>query len=436
MQVTVDAGAGLERRVTVQIPEDTVLSEVDKRLGSLAGTVRIPGFRPGKAPVKVVAQRFGPQVRDEVVSELVQSTFVEAMSKESLRPAGTPTIDPLTAEKGKGIEYTAVFDVFPEIELPDPATLNIERPVAEVVDADVEKMLETLRKQRITWETAERAAQSGDRVVVDFEGSIDGEAMEQGRGTEVPVEIGSGGMIPGFEDGLLGIAADEERNVEATFPEDYHAAEVAGKTAAFKIKAHRVEASKLPELDEDFAAGFGVTEGGLEGLKTEIRGNMKRELGDTLRIRTKERVMDGLLQARSVEAPRSLVEQEIDQAVGQREMEIRRAGLDPSTMPADRDEMEPAARRRIALGLLLAELVRQNAIEADAARVRQRVEAMAAAYEDPQQLINWYYGAPERLSQVESSVLEDQIVDWVLERASVTEQPSSFDDLMNPGQTS
>ena len=435
MQVSVENTSTLERRMKVQVPEDRVKGEVDKRLVDLRRTARIPGFRPGKVPGKVVAQRFGRQVRDEVVGELLQSSFFEALQQENLNPAGPPRIEPGELGAGNGIEFTAVFDVYPEIDPPAAETLAVERPVAEVTDEDLTRMLETLRKQRRTWEVVERPAASGDQVVADFRGTVDGEELEQGKGDEVPLEIGAGRMIPGFEDGLIGAVGGDERNLDLSFPEDYHAKDLAGKAVNFSIKVHRVEEARLPELDDEFAEGFGVSDGGVEGLKREVRGNMERELGDALRNTTKVRVMDALLEGSDFEVPQSLVDEESNRGVERRRMELAQYGVDATKLPIDPSMFADESRRRVSLGLLLGEVIKRNQIEVDTDKVRERIESVASTYEDPDEVIAWYYSQRERLSEIESAVLEDQVVEWILDKATVTEEASSFDALLNPGQT-
>lgn len=435
MQVSVENTSTLERRMTVQVPEEQVKGEVDKRLSEVRRSARIPGFRPGKVPGKVISQRFGRQVREEVVGELLQSSFFEALQQESLNPAGPPRIEPGDIHAGNGIEFTAIFDVYPEIEPPAPDSLAVQRPAAEVTDGDLDGMLETLRKQRRTWETVERAAAEGDQVVVDFRGTMEGEELEQGKGDEVPMEIGAGRMIPGFEEGLIGASAGDERELDLSFPEEYHAKDLAGKPVHFAIKVHRVEEASLPEITDEFAESFGVAEGGVEGLKNEVRNNMQRELEEALRNTTKTRVMDALIEGAEFEVPQSLVDEESNRGLERRKMELAQYGVDTSNLPLDPSMFADEAKRRVSLGLLLGEVIKRNEIEVDTDKVRERIESIASTYEDPDEVISWYYSQRERLSEIESAVLEDQVVEWILERAQVTEEASSFDALLNPGQT-
>ena len=436
MQVTVESTSTLERRMRVQIPEERVTGEVDKRLGDLARSASLPGFRPGRAPVKVVRQRFGRQVREEVVGELVRSSVDDALASERLKPASRPTIDPLRASPGEGVDFTVTFDVYPDVSLRPLDSIEIRRPRAAVEESDIDRMVETLRRQRRRWEAVEREARSGDRVVIDYRGSVDGNELERGRGEEVPVELGAGRMIPGFEDGLIGVRAGEEKTLSLTFPDEYADGEVAGRAVEFAVKVHRIEESVLPELDEDFVGGFGVREGGIEAFRTELRGNMERELDDGLRNLTKQRVLEALLEGQEFELPSGLVDEEIARAMERQQAEFRHSGMDPDRLQLEPSVFEEAARRRVSLGLLMAETVKVHDIQVDPERVRQRIETIASTYEDEAEVINYYYSDAQRLSYIESTVLEDQIVDWILERAQLREESMSFDQVLSPGQTS
>jgi len=435
MQVTVETTQGLERRVKVQVPEDRIQGEVSKRLTNIAQSARLPGFRPGKAPMKVIAQRYGKQVREEVVGEIVQSSFQDAISQESLRPAGTPTIDPLEWESGSGVAYTAVFDVYPEVSLPSIESLKIGRPQAQVADADVDRMMERLRTQRRTWEPVERAATRGDRVVIDFEGTCDGEARDDLKSEGFAVELGAGQVFQAFDDALVGAQAGQQLALDLHFPSDYRAGELAGKPVSFEVKVQKVEEPVLPELDDEFAAGFGVAEGGLEKLKGEVRANMQRELDEAIRAATKQRVLEALLAGRDLELPESLTKREVERSMAERRLQLTHSGVDPSQIELDAKDFEAASRRRVTLGLLIGELIRENGIKADPSQVRARIDSIASTYEDPAEVVRWYYSDPSRLSEVESTVLEDTVVEWILERAEMVAEPSSFDELLNPGQT-
>ena len=435
MQVTVETTQGLERRVKVQVPEDRVQGEVSKRLTNIAQSARLPGFRPGKAPMKVIARRYGKQVREEVVGEIVQSSFQDAIAQESLRPAGTPTIDPLEWETGGGVAYTAVFDVYPEVSLPPIDSLKIARPEAVVADADLERMLERLRTQRRNWEPVQRAAAPGDRVVIDFEGVCDGESRDDLKSEGFAVELGKQQLFKEFEDGLLGSETGQELSLDLHFPSDFRAGELAGKPVSFQVKVNTVEEPVVPEIDDEFAAGFGVKEGGIEQLKSEVRANMQRELEEGIRSATKQRVMEALLAGRDLELPESLVKREVDRSTAQRHLELSHSGVDVSEIELDPKDFEEASKRRVSLGLLVGELIKENGIKADPDEIRARIDGIASTYEDPGEVVRWYYSDPSRLSDVESSVLEDTVVAWILERAEVVTESTSFDEILNPGQT-
>ena len=432
MQVTVETTQGLERRMRVEIPEEKVRGEIDKRLGDLARSVRIPGFRPGKAPVKVVARHYGRRVRDEVVGGIVRESLADALDQQQLRPAAVPHIAPL--ETASGVTYTATFDVFPDISLPQFESIEIARPVATVSGEDVDRMLEKMRVQRRTWREVERAAASGDRVVVDFEGRVDGEPLEEARAKELPVELDAGRMVDGFEDGLVGAQAGEERTLELSFPETYPE-HLAGKPVTFEVKVHRVEEPELPAADDEFAKSFGVADGGVEALRIEMRANMERELDDGLRALLKERVMEALLAGDDIELPESMVRDEVARAMQRRHEELERSGIHHQHFELSPDVFEAPVRRRIALELVVAEIVREHGIELDHARVRTRVEAIASTYQEPAKVLDWYYSDRSRLAGIESFVFEEQVVEWVLEHTRVTDETTSFDRILNHGQT-
>ena len=432
MQVTVETTQGLERRMRVEIPEERIRGEVDKRLGNLARNVRIPGFRPGKAPVKVVARHYGRQVRDEVVGGIVQESLIDALDQEQLRPAAAPRLTPL--ETGDGIAYTATFDVLPDVSLPQFDSMEIVRPVANVADEDVDRMLETMRRQRRTWKTVERAATPSDRVVVDLEGIVDGAPLDGAGATELPVQLDAKSMVDGFEEGLVGARAGEDKALELTFPQSYPE-HLAGKPVTFNVKVHRVEEPEIPDIDDAFAESFGVADGGVEVLRGEVRANMERELADGLRAVLKQRVKESLLAEKEFELPESMVRDEMARVMQRRREELERSGMDPERMEPDPAAVEEPVRRRLSLDLLVAEIVKEHRIELDHARVRARVETIASTYKEPARVVDWYYSDRERLSGIESQVFEDQVVEWVLERAQVTDEHTTFDRILNPGQT-
>ncbi|RMG57712.1 MAG: trigger factor [Gammaproteobacteria bacterium] len=429
MQVSVEPVSGLKKKMTIQVPAERIDQEVDKRLQSMKGRVRIDGFRPGKVPMKVIKQRYGRDVFNEVAGEVIQTTFYEAVAKEELRPAGAPSIEPRSLEPGQPLEYEATFEVYPEFEPAALEGVEITRPVAEVTDADVDKMLESLRKQRMGWQEVDRPAKEGDQITVDFEGFVDGEPIEGGKAENMPILVGGGRLIPSLEEQLEGLKPGEEKTLEVTFPEDYHVEELAGKQAEFRVKVHKVEEPALPELDDAFARQFGIEEGGIEKLREEVRANMERELRQTIQKELKTQVMDALLERNPVEVPEALVAEEI-KALREQMMQSLGQQMDASGFPDEffRDEAE----RRVKLGLILGEIIRREEMKPEPERIDQALQDLAASYEDPQQVIEYYRSNPQAMASLESLVLEDQLVDRVLEQASVTEEQKDFDSIMNP----
>lgn len=426
MQVSVETTGALGRRMTVQIPAERVDLEVDSRLKRLAKTARLDGFRPGKVPFRVVQRRYGPQVRAEVVSEVMQSTLQEALAQQQLRPAAGPSLEPLAMQPGEMLEYTATFEVYPEFEPASMDGVRIEKPIAAVTESDVEDMLDTLRSQRRTWESVDRAAQAGDRLMIDFEGTIGGEPFSGGKASNVPLELGSGSMIAGFEDQLLGVEPGGQRTIDATFPGDYRVQELAGKTAQFDVKVRSVSVSRLPDLDDQFARAFGVTEGGLDKLREEIKHNMERELEQAIRQKLKEQVFDAMLEKNAIEVPHSLVDDEVHRMMDQ-------AGTQGDEMAHDEAhaQLQAPAERRVKLGLVVGEVVRRNELRVDPERVRKLIESIASTYESPDEVVKWYQQNAEMRSGVEAMALEDQVLDWVMERADIQDKASSFKELMD-----
>ena len=434
MQVSVEVLNGLERRVTIGVPAESIESEINKRLQQLARSQRLPGFRPGKLPMNVVNQRWGDSVRREVWGDTMQRSFYEAVMKENLNPAGNPRIEPKTLEAGKDVEFVATFEVYPEFTVAGLDKVAVEKPIANVTDADVETMLETLRKQRASWAVADRAAKEGDQVTIDFIGTVDGVAFEGGSANGVKVVIGSNSMIPGFEEGLVGAKAGGSVELNVTFPEDYGNKDLAGKAAVFKVTVGSVSEQKLPELDDAFVSLFGLSSGGVAALKVEVRKNMERELRQVIKNKIKAQVMDGLVKENEVALPTALVDQEIERLRQQanRELGMATRKKDLPELPASL--FSDQAKRRVSLGLIVGEVIRANKIEADGNRVRVAVEDIASAYETPSEVVNWYYSNKRELAQMEALVLEDQVVDFVLGKAQVTEKAVSFDELMNKRQ--
>lgn len=434
MQVTVEATGGLERQIRVEVPEERIAAEVQTRLKSLGRTARVHGFRPGKVPMRVIERNYGRQVREEVVSEVLRSSFADAVAQQALAPAGGPTIRELAAEPGQGLAYTAVFEVYPEVRLPDPATLKVSRLTAEVTEQDVEGMLMTLRRQRRDWQPVDRLAALGDRVVIDYDGSVGGQPLEGVAGRKVVVELGSRRLIEGLEERLVGVRAGETRQLSIDFPADHRSPQVAGQSVAFEVRVHAVEEGRLPEIDDAFLASFGVREGGLEALRREVRANMERELRETLHNRLKTEVLDALLAASPIDVPKGLVDAEAERLRHQTQAGLARDQGAADSLRLPRNLFEAQARRRVALGLLLAELVRANGLRVDPERVRARVESLASTYQEPAEVVRWYYADRKRLAEIENVALEDQVVDWVVERASVADVATSFEAVMAPGQ--
>ncbi|ERR1022692_3858091 len=427
MQVSVESIGKLERRMQVQVPAERVSKEIATRLKTLSRTARLNGFRPGKAPLNVIRRQFGVQVHREVIGELLQSSFAEAVSANRLAPAGSPRIEPQSIDEGQDLRYVATFEVFPEIALQPVESLEIVRTTAEVAPTDVDAMLERLRKQQLKFNAVSRAAATGDRVLIDFEGSIEGVPFAGGKGENVAIVLGAGRMLAEFEQGLIGVSAGDDKEVEVHFPADYRATELGGKLAKFKIRVRTVEESQLPDLDEEFCKTFGVNEGGLEKLREEVADNMRRELEQTLRNQNKTVVMDKLLLVNPIDVPKTLIESQI------REMQseaMRRSGAkDASQAPPPHTFAEPA-RRRAALGLILADIIKRQNLRVDPARARARLDEMVSSYGDSEAIKRAYLQNPDAMRQVENLALEDQVVDWVLAHAKVREVSSSFKELM------
>jgi trigger factor len=431
MQVSVESTSALERRMTIGVPAERIETEVTKRLQQTARRAKVAGFRPGKVPMNVIRQRYEDTARQEALGDLIQATFYEAIVEQKLNPAGAPSVEPKTFEKGKDLEYVATFEVFPEIKLAGFDSITVERLQADVNDADVDNMLEILRKQNTRFEAVERAAESGDQLNIDFVGKIDGEAFAGGSAKGTTLVLGSGRMIPGFEDALVGVKAGEERIINPTFPADYQNLDLAGKTAEFTVTVNSVSAPQLPELNDEFFALFGIKEGGLEGFRAEVRKNMDRELRQAIKSKVKNQVMEGLLAANPVEVPKSLIGSEVNRL---RVQAVQQFGgnIKPDQLPAEL--FEEQAKRRVVLGLIVAEVVKQGELKADETRVRELIQEMASAYQEPEQVLAWYYKNDQQLNEVRSVVLEEQVVDTVLQKASVTDKAVSYEEAVKPAE--
>ena len=429
MQVSVENTSALERRMTIGVPAERIETEVNKRLQQTARRAKVPGFRPGKVPMSVIRQRYEASARQEALGDLIQETFYEAVVEQKLNPAGAPAVEPKVFEKGKDLEYVATFEVFPEFEVKGLDGIEIERQDASVEDADIDKMLDVLRKQGTRYEAVDRAAANDDQVTIDFVGTQDGEAFAGGSAEGTKLVLGSGRMIPGFEDGLVGAKAGDERVLDLTFPEDYQNLDLAGKAAQFKVTVKEVAAPELPELNEAFFKQFGVEETTVEGFRAEVRKNMERELRQALKTKVKNQVMDGLLAANQIDVPAALISNEVDRL---RVQAVQQFGgnIQPEQLPAEL--FSEQAKRRVLLGLIIAEMVKQFELKPDDARVRELIEEMAAAYQEPEQVVKWYYQNEQQLNEVRSVVLEEQVVDTVLKQAKVTDKQVSYEDAVKP----
>ena len=437
MQVSIETTSGLERRLTVGVPAERIESEVNNRLQKAAGNVRLAGFRPGKVPMKVMRQRFGAGVRQEVLGEVMSSSFQEAVIQEKLRPAGQPSIEPKNLEEGKDLEYVATFEVFPEVEIVEIKGLEVEKPVAQVTDADVDNIIDVFRKQQGKWTVVERAAAAGDKVNIDYVGTRDGAAFDGGSASGSDLELGSGRMIPGFEEGVAGMVAGEEKTLQLSFPEDYHNEELKGAAVTFKVTLNSVQELVPAELNEELFAKYGVDDGGLDKFRSEVRQNMARELKNAVQGKIKQQVMEAVAVAHeSLEVPKALIAREVEALRDQMFQQFGGAAgkdLDLKSLLPD-DMFRDNAERRVKLGLVLAELVGKLGLKVNADKVREAIEELASTYQDPEEVVNWYYSSQEQLASVESRVLEDQMVEKLLERANIIEKPCSYQEALAQAQ--
>ncbi len=429
MQVSVEATGALGRKMTVAVPAERVDQEVQKRLQSLSRTVNLPGFRPGKVPAKVVANKYGLKVRQEVMDEVTRSSFYEALTTEKLQPAGMPVFEPKPAAESDNIEFTATFEVYPDVELASFDEVSVERPAAEIAETDIDGMIDKMRRQRVEWDEVDRAAKIEDQLVVDFIGSVDGEKFAGGEGENVTLVLGSSTFIPGFEDQLVGCSKGEDATVNVTFPEKYQAEELAGKEAQFAVTVQSVSEAKLPEVDEAFAKNFGIES--LDDLRGELGKSMQYELDQAIKGKTKQAVMDMLFEKNPLELPKSLVDDEINALMNQMKANLSKQGIPAEGLDMMDGKMyEDQARRRVTLSLLISEIVNSNDLKASPEKIREMVETVASTYDTPDEVVKWYYAERERLGQIESVVLEEMVVDWVLEKIQVEDQTTTFEALM------
>lgn len=429
MQVIVETVSPIERRVKVVVPADKIAQDVSARISKAARTIRMDGFRPGKVPLSLVQKRFGESIRQEALGEIIRDSFYEAVTQQNLNPAGYPSIEEVSDKAGEDLAFTALVEIYPEIALAGFADIKVERPLVEINDTDVAEMIENLRKQRATFADSDAAAVDGDKVNIDFAGSIDGEAFDGGSAQGSELVLGSGRMIPGFEAGIEGMKAGDVKDINVTFPSDYQAEHLRDKAAVFKITCNSVQKQQLPEIDEAFLSAFGVKEGGIEKFREDVRKNMTRELKQAVKNKIKTQVMDGLLAVNSVTVPKALVANEINR---QRQAMFQQFGggaqLDPKMLP---DELfAEQAQRSVSLGLLIGQIIKDQALEVDATRVKALVEEVAEAYEAPEDVVSYYYGNREQMAQVEALVLEDQVVDTVLAAAQVIDQIAQYTDVV------
>jgi trigger factor len=431
MQFTVNTTTGLERRIEVEIPHTRVAGEVERRLRELSRTVKVRGFRPGKVPLPVIKQQYGSQVHGDAVSELIREGYGEAVKQEKLRPAGGPRIEPIQVEAGANLKFAAVVEVMPEVVVNSVAALEIERPAAGITESDVDAMLESMRKQRVTYAAVDRPAQTGDRVVVDFAGRTGGVAFDGGTGTDMAVVIGAGRAIADFEAAIIGMAKGDKKTAPVKFPDNYGAPELAGKEAEFDLTAKSVEEPVLPEVDAAFVTSFGIADGSLEALRAEVRKSMEREAADAVRNKVRTQVFEALQRDNSVDLPNSLVDEQIQQL--QLDLLQRMGRSDASQLPP-RDPFVEPAQRRVKLGLLIGELVRRENLVVDKAKVFERLEEVASGYPDPAQVQRAWLQNPDAMRQIETSVMEDLAVEWVLAHARVTDKPIAFAELTGFGK--
>jgi len=421
---------GLERRVSMKLPAADIERQVDERLKKLARNIRMPGFRPGKVPMKLVSQTYGPQVRSEVLTDAVQKAFNDAVKEANLKVAGYPRIEKKDGADEKALEFSATFEIYPEVKVGDLADATIERPQVAVDDAAVDKTIEILRKQRTKFVEASRAAKVGDRLTVDFEGTIDGQPFQGGAAKDFVFPVGEGRMLKEFDAAALGMSAGETKSFELKFPDDYHGKDVAGKTASFRVTVKKVEEPQRPELNADFAKSLGIGDGDVQKMRTEIRSNVERESGKRVEARVKSQVLDALIAKTPLELPKSLIQMEAQQLVERAAADLQARGIKPEQMPLDPAAFEQTAKRRVALGLIIGELARSENLQPKPAEVRAVVEQEAATYESPAEVVKWFYMQPQRLSEMEGVALEANVVKWVLSKVKVEDKTTAFDDLM------
>ena len=432
MPATLENISQLERRLNITLPTVEIDDEVQSRLKRLARTVKMHGFRPGKVPLKVVAQQYEGQVRREVLGDVLQKNFGDAIREQNLKVAGYPRFEPKTlAADAPQVEFSATFEIYPEVAIGDLSKAVITRPLISLGEVEVDRTLEVMRKQRAVFEPVARAAALGDKATIDFAGKVDGHEFDGGKGENFSVTLGEGRLLKDFESQVVGMEAGAAKTFEIRFPEDYHGKELAGKTVTFEVKLKQIAEPKLAPIDAEFAKSLGVADGSLETMRREVRENLERETKRRINTRVKDQIMQALIDATRIEVPKSLVELEIERMTAAARQDLEARGVKPGAMPAiPRETFEPQAQRRVTLGLILAEVVKTNALQAKPEQVRAMVEEQAQTYEQPEQWVKWFYQEPERLREVESAVLEDNVVAWALATAKVEDKTIVFDELM------
>jgi trigger factor len=432
MQATIEKVSTLERRLNVSLPAQEIDSEIENRLKRMARNIRMHGFRPGKVPFRLVQQQYGGQVRQEVLGDALQKTFGEAIRQQNLRVAGYPRFEAKNQEAAAtdNFEFSATFEVYPEIQLGSLENVTIERPSVTPGDPEVDKTIEILRKQRVHYQPVERGAQTGDRITMDYRGTHDGREFEGGGGTDHTTVLGEGRLLADFEKQVNGLKAGEGRAFELTFPEDYHGKDLAGKTAQFEVTVKRVEEPVLPQVDAEFAKQLGIQDGDVAKMRADIQANLQREVRRRVQTRIKDQVMKALLDSSALEVPKSLLEMEIERLMAGMRQDLASRGMKAEDIPMPREAFEPEARRRVTLGLIVAEVVRQNSLQAKPEQIKTVVQDYAESYERPEEVVRWYYQSPERLREVESLVLEDNVVQWVLSKVKTEDKAADFDELM------
>ena len=427
---TIETTQGLERRVSITIPADSVKSAVREELKRVAKNARVDGFRKGKVPPHIIEQRFGASVRNDVLNDLLPRHFFDLMFQEKVNLAGRPTFAVDSYEEGKDLQFTATFEVYPEVKLQGLENIKVEKPTVEISEADIDKMVDVLRKQQATWAETKDAAKAEDRVTLDFSGSIDGEEFEGGKASDFVLLMGQGRMIPGFEEGIVGHKAGEQFDINVTFPAEYHSENLKGKAAKFAVTLKKVEVMVLPELTDEFVSKFGPNSKTVADLRVEIKKNMERELKNALVSRVKNQVIAGLIEQNPLDVPAAAIEQEIEVLRNQAAQRFGGNAQQAAQLP--RELFEEQAKRRVQVGLLFSEVIASNELKADEARVKAMIEDIASAYEQPAEVIEYYNKNKELMNNIRNVVLEEQAVDAVLAKAQVTEKASSFDEIMNP----